>query len=126
MDGPAAVFDCNVYLQALINPTGPAGQCVAAVLDGRVWLVTSRTATAELRDVAGRPEIQEKFPHLTAERVETFIASVEAAAAVVARAVPGHFTYTRDPDDAHYVDLSVDAGAAWLVTSDKDLLALMT
>lgn len=38
--------------------------------------------------------------------------------------VPQVFTYERDPDDAHYVDLAVAAKASLIVSRDKDLLAL--
>jgi predicted nucleic acid-binding protein len=39
--------------------------------------------------------------------------------------VPAVFTYDRDPDDAHYVDLAVAAQAKLIVSRDRDRLDLM-
>jgi predicted nucleic acid-binding protein len=36
-----SVFDCNVFLQAMANPIGPAGACLAHVKAGRVELFVS-------------------------------------------------------------------------------------
>jgi predicted nucleic acid-binding protein len=44
--------------------------------------------------------------------------------ATLIESVPSVFTYSRDPDDAHYVDLAVAAGAKLIVSRDKDLLSL--
>jgi predicted nucleic acid-binding protein len=35
------------------------------------------------------------------------------------------FAYTRDPDDAHYVNLALAAGADVIVSRDRDLLDLV-
>jgi predicted nucleic acid-binding protein len=36
------VFDCNVFLQALANPDGPAGQCLEFALTGKATLMFPR------------------------------------------------------------------------------------
>jgi predicted nucleic acid-binding protein len=41
---------------------------------GRLELLTSDSAIAELREVLVRPAVQRKFPVLTADVVEAFIA----------------------------------------------------
>ena len=125
MNEPVVVFDCNVYLQALINPEGPAGRCLTLAFERRVRLWASRLTFQELRRVAGYPELTDRFPHVTPDRVADLIAEVEKVA-TVARNVPHHFKYLRDPDDAHYVDVAVAADATRLVTRDKDLLDLQT
>ncbi len=38
---------------------------------------------------------------------------------------PETFTYQRDPDDAHYVNLALAADAKLIVSRDNDLLDLM-
>ena len=125
MDELRVVFDCNIYLQALINPSGPAGRCLVLAFDGRVALWASRVTFQELRSTAADAEVSQRFPHITPERVGDLIAEVEKVATVV-RNVPHHFNYPRDPDDAHYVDLAVVAEATRLVSRDKDLLDLQT
>jgi predicted nucleic acid-binding protein len=64
-----AVFDCMVYLQAVVKESGPAFACLRAVEDGRVALCVSAEVLAEVRDVLSRPVLQTKFPRLTPERV---------------------------------------------------------
>ncbi len=39
--------------------------------------------------------------------------------------VPEHYVLVRDPDDSKYLNLAIAAGAAYLVTTDLDLLDLM-
>jgi predicted nucleic acid-binding protein len=33
---PKVVFDCNVFLQALVNPRGPSGRCKQLVDSGEI------------------------------------------------------------------------------------------
>jgi predicted nucleic acid-binding protein len=46
-------------------------------------------------------------------------------AAVLVPHVQEQWTYDRDPDDAHYVNLALAVGARLIVSRDKDLLDLM-
>lgn len=46
-----AVFDCNVFLQSLLNPRSVAAKCVESVRDRRVNLFISRDTLNEFRDV---------------------------------------------------------------------------
>jgi|SRR5579884_1885476 len=119
-----AVFDCMVYLQAVLNESGPAFACFRLVDDGRVTLCASAETLAEVRDVLTRPALQRKFRQLTPERVEAFLRNVQAKA-VVLDAVPPAVSHPRDPDDEPYLNLAVAAGARFLVSRDKDLLDLM-
>ena len=118
-----AVFDCNVFLQALGNPQGASGRCLQAVWDGRVQLFVDARLLDELSDVAQRPKMLRRFPKLTSRfhRLMEQIGTV----AVIVQDVPDRFTLSRDPDDAHYVNLAIATGAFLVVTRDKDLLDLM-
>ena len=118
------VFDCNVLLQGLASPGGPAGQCVQLALDGRVLLFISAGLITEFRDVTSRPKVVAKL-RLVEARVEKFIESVAAAATLLADFVEP-FRYERDPDDSLYVNLAVAADARCIVSRDSDLLDLMT
>lgn len=117
------VFDCNTLLQALARPSGPAGKCVELALRGEVSLFLSPFVIAELRDVAARPKVATRLK-LEPIRVAEFIAALEIAAAVLEN-FPTLFSYERDPDDAHYVNLALAAGARLIVSRDDDLLDLM-
>lgn len=57
----SAVFDCNVLLQAMSRPDGPAGHCFNSVIAGSVQLHISRFVLAELADVTSRPEVAAKL-----------------------------------------------------------------
>ncbi len=117
------VFDCNILLQGLASPGGPAGQCVQLALDGEIELFLSLTVLDELRDVASRPKVVRQL-QLTPDRAEEFIEAVEVAATVLADFAET-FSYDRDPDDAHYVNLAAASSASVIVSRDKDLLDLM-
>lgn len=116
------VFDCNVYFQALISPTGPAGRLFALACMRRIELFVSEYVLGELRELTADERILKKYK-LTQELLEEFFGRVASAAALV-QSVPSVFDFPRDPDDAHYVDLAVVTGAKLIVSRDKDLLSL--
>jgi putative PIN family toxin of toxin-antitoxin system len=118
-----AVFDCMVFLQAATRRTGPAAACLALVDDGHVGLFVSPKVLEEIHDVLKRPAIRKKFPAITDQDVLDFIEHIHNKATTVEQ-VPAVFQLPRDPDDEPYVDLAAAAGAAFLVTRDKDLLSL--
>lgn len=117
------VFDCNTLLQALASPDGPAGACYQLAVDARVSLFVSSAVIEELRDVTARPKLVRKL-RITPDRIEEFLESVSVVATLL-DSFPEPFTYSRDPDDAHYVNLALAAGARLVVSRDKDLLDLM-
>jgi predicted nucleic acid-binding protein len=44
---PRVVYDCNVYVQALINLNGPASRCVESAREGKASLFVSPFVLAE-------------------------------------------------------------------------------
>ena len=117
------VFDCMVFLQGAARAEGPAAACLRLAEAGYVELFVSEAILDELRDVLTRPKIRKKFPALTHETVEAFLARVQRFAHWVAKP-PSVVTLARDPKDEKYLDLAVAAGASHLVTWDQDLLDL--
>lgn len=117
------VFDCNIFLQALARPAGPSGRTLALALEGKLALFVSPVVLDEIRDVTSRPELVAKFK-LRPERVEALLENLPATA-IVLSTVPSIWTYPRDPDDAHYVNLALAADAKLIVSRDGDLLDLM-
>lgn len=120
---PRCVFDCVVLLQAAVSRRGPAFALLTQVEVGRLELLISDSAIAELREVLVRPAVQRKFPVLTADVVEAFIARIMAIAATI-QPVPALFRLPRDPDDEMYVNLALAGNARFLITRDRDLLDL--
>jgi putative PIN family toxin of toxin-antitoxin system len=117
------IFDCNVFMQALLSGGGPSFQCVKLVQERRIILLVSLEVLAEARDVLMRPFVVAKNPEVTPERVEAFLMKVAYLADVV-RHVPHVQTFSRDPKDACYLDLAIAGEADYIVTRDKDLLEL--
>lgn len=121
----AAVFDCNVYLQAVAREKSVAADCLRLVEQGLVRLYVSEEILAEVEEVLYRPEIKTYFQALTDEVIEAFLLRLRKNAQMLHR-VPKQFSYSRDPDDEPYIHLAVEAKANYLVSRDRDLLDLMT
>jgi putative PIN family toxin of toxin-antitoxin system len=114
------VFDCNVYVQALINLNGPAGRCVELARAGTVLLYASPYVLAEVR------EIHLKTPAkygITAEQTEELANAIPSFASVITD-VPEVYRHPIDPDDSHYVNLAIRADARLIVSRDRHLQML--
>src|SRR5277367_3692453 len=109
-----AVFDCNIFLQALAKPEGPSGACLSLALEGKIALIVSPYVLDEIRDVTSRPDLIAKFK-FRPDRVEALFENL-ASAAIVLTKVGVYWDYPQDPDDAHYVDLAVAAGASVIIS----------
>jgi putative PIN family toxin of toxin-antitoxin system len=117
----AAVFDCTVFAQALINPNGPSGACLAAAQLNQIDLFVSDYVIQEIRELPGK--LPPRFG-VTEERVNALIDDLAKYTELI-RSVPKVFSYARDEDDAPYIDLAVAARADCIVSRDNDLLDLM-
>lgn len=118
------VYDCNVFLQGMISDRGPGRTCLQLVEEGKVALFISPRVLEEIRGLPSHPRLR-RFKALTAERIEKFVVRL-VSKSILFKDAPGVFTYDRDPDDVHYLDLAVAAEAGYLVSRDRDLLDLMT
>lgn len=117
---PKVVFDCNIFVQALINLNGPAGRCVEKAKNREVLLFVSPYVLAEVR------EIHLKTPPkygITAEQTEELAASLSSFATLVTD-VPEVYRHPHDPDDSAYVNLALKADARLIVSRDRHLLML--
>lgn len=91
---------------------------------GQVTLCLSPDVLAEIRDVLTRPKLVAKYPALTKQAVDAFLAQLLRLATWI-NDVPEHYVLARDPDDSMYLNLAITAGARYIVTTDLDLLDLM-
>lgn len=118
-----AVFDCMVFLQGAARRESASGACLLLVELEAVELCLSKEILSEIRDVLARSRLRRKFPVLSDELVERFLAAIEKRAVLVLE-VPRVFVYERDPKDEPYINLAIAAGANYLVSRDTDVLDL--
>lgn len=118
---PKVVFDCNVFLQALVNPDGLAGRCKQLVDRGEIELFVSEDVLAK---VLSRRRTREFAPALKLEVIEAFIADIRLKS-ICLQNVPEEYRFERDPKDEQYINLAIVAGAKFIVSRDNDLLDLM-
>ena len=119
----SAVFDCMIYLQGAARRDSAAGACLLLVELQAVELYLSREILAEIRDVLTRPRMRQRFPVLSGEFVDRFLAALEKRAVVIPE-VPHVFAYERDPKDEPYINLAIAAEVSYLVSRDRDILDL--
>jgi|WetSurMetagenome_2_1015567.scaffolds.fasta_scaffold1103792_1 uncharacterized protein len=120
---PHVVCDCNVLLQAMSRPDGPARRCLRLVTENQITLFLSRATLREFRRVLTYPEFREKNPQITDSGIEEYVAWLLFRANVM-HDVPRAFDFPRDHGDEPYLDLALAANADYLITRDKDLLSL--
>jgi putative PIN family toxin of toxin-antitoxin system len=117
---PKVVYDCNVFVQALINLAGPAARCVQKAKDGEVLLFVSPFVLAEVRAI--HPKLPPKYGITPAQTDQ--LALAVALLATVVTDVPHVYTHPYDPDDSAYVNLALKADARLIVSRDHHLLML--
>lgn len=115
------VYDCNIYVQAIINVRGPAARCVAKALDKAVQLFVTPAILEEIRE--SHLKIPGKYG-VTPEQTESLARGIMGIAELIEEVSP-RFEYPRDPDDAHYINLALAVDARLIVSRDRDLLDLM-
>ena len=116
------VLDCNVYLQFLLNATGPAGQCVAMGLQDQIELFVCPELLQEIHELPEKNVGIERG--ITLQIVRRLTEELLDHAALI-QTFPVVYTHPIDPDDSFYVNLAAAAAAKFLVSSDKHLLNLI-
>jgi uncharacterized protein len=115
------VIDSNVWIAALIWPTGTARQLVDAVLDGEIDILMSESTFAELvgldweRSKFDRHREPEVWNLFLSELVELALWHGDAATAV---------GISRDAEDDKFLALAVTGQADAIISGDSDLLDL--
>ncbi len=123
-DSRRAVFDCNIFVQALANEHSDAARALELFDDGTITLFVSDEVLDEIRDVLNRSYIRQLMPGITDQRVASLFRRLERKAIHI-KNVPEEFRYDRDPKDERYINLALVANSKYLVSTDKDLLDLM-
>lgn len=119
-----AVYDCMLFFRAASRPSR-VHSLFEVVDQGRVVIALGPDVLAEIRDVLTRPKLIARYPALTSQAVDAFLAQRLSLARWI-NDIPEHYTLVRDPKDSKYLNLAIEANAPYVVTTDLDLLDLMT
>ena len=116
------VIDSNVWIAALISPTGTARQLVDAVLDYDIDILMSESTFGELVSRLDRPKFEryrepEAWNLFLSELVELALWHGDAGTAT---------GLSRDADDDKFLGLAVTGQAGAIISGDSDLLELVT
>jgi putative PIN family toxin of toxin-antitoxin system len=122
MKAERLVIDSNVWIAALISPTGAARQLVDAVLDHDIDILMSEETFAELVSRLDRPKFDryretQAWNLFLSELVELSSWHEDAGTAA---------GISRDADDDKFLALAVTGQADAIISGDSDLLELVT
>jgi putative PIN family toxin of toxin-antitoxin system len=109
------VVDSNVWVSGLIDPESAPGRVLAAVLDGRLGVVSSWELVDEVSGVVARRKLRRY--RLDATDVLDLLRTLATTLPTVDVDVE-----IRDPADAPVVAAAVAGRADAIVTGDRDLL----
>ena len=111
------VIDTNIWISYLLNKEFLAFDKILS--DPNLILIFSSQLLKEFVEVASRPKFRKYFPSIDLE--ELLIQMKEHGEFIL---VKSSTTICRDPKDNFLLSLSKDGKASYLITGDKDLLAL--
>jgi uncharacterized protein len=117
-----AVLDANVYVSAAIRPEGPPGRIIERFLREATFQIVLSSAIAEevLRALA-YPKVRKVIRgHLEPELWFEDLLVLACLVSDTRRALG----VCADPDDDKYISAALEGRAAFLVTGDRQLLAL--
>ena len=117
---PRVVLDTNVVLSALVFAGGSLARVRHAWHEKRFEPLTSTATADELSRALAYP----KFKLTPLERQELLSDYLPYCAVVAIPPKPPKVPRCRDPDDLPFLYLTVTGNADYLVTGDKDLLAI--
>ena len=119
----SAVFDTNIYIQAILRETGPASGCVEELFSGRIVVFVHPEILQEIEDFLLRERVREKYHQVRSVKTADLLRKIRKFGSWVP-SVEQIFELDRDPNDAFLIDLSIATNADFLVSRDKDLLVL--
>ena len=119
------VLDTNVLISGLLYPGGPPSRLVKAWRAGAFDLVISDFVIDELTRIWTHLASRLKAsPNALADFIDTIGVRAELLRIDAAMLAQASTAGLRDPDDLPVLALLIGSGADYLVTGDKDLLAL--
>jgi putative PIN family toxin of toxin-antitoxin system len=112
-----ATIDTSAWVSAILSRGGRSAQLIDAFEAGQFTVITSEPAFAETEEVLSRPELIRSGE--ARRRAWNLLARLRERAEFVA--ITGGLRLCRDPKDDMVIETAILAGAAVLVSEDKDL-----
>lgn len=122
MRKPSAVVDTNIFISALIVPKSNPSQLISLWQKNVFSLITSEPMIEELQEVLMRPKYAKTYG-VTGKKRELLIQHIRTKARILSILLPPTIQI-RDTKDLVILATALDAKADFLITGDKDLLAL--
>ena len=120
---PRIVLDTNAWLDLLLFEDPGADTLRAALHNGDISAVVNEACRAEWQRVLQYPQLQ-----LDQDRGTRLSQAFDALACLLPGAAlvrePAPLPRCADRDDQKFVQLAFDSGARWLVSRDREVLAL--
>ncbi|MGA7413854.1 MAG: putative toxin-antitoxin system toxin component, PIN family [Bryobacteraceae bacterium] len=113
------ILDTNILLSALLSPSGAPARLLDCWERKAFTLVACDALIAEFRDVASRPFFRARFRASAAELLAAGLRDFS----LFCRDLPAS-PVAPDPKDSYLLALAEAGPAGFLVTGDKQLLAL--
>jgi len=113
-----AVIDTNIWVSALLNPSGYPARLRKAFEEGLIEVVISEPILREITDVLSRPRIKDKYGVADAD-IQEFLVLIEERSEHVL--VSGDVRICRDKDDDLIIETAVKGKVKYLVTWDDDV-----
>ena len=115
------VLDTVVFVRALINPHGQWGRLLFQLSD-RYTIVLSPAIIREVISVLYRPSLRRRFPQMAESAPLEKVLAILERAEVVEPAE--RLSVCRDPNDDKFFECAVAGRAQYIVSEDKDILAV--
>lgn len=118
------VLDANVYVSAMISPTGAPAQVIRGWEDEQFEVVVSPAIMDELGRVLNYPHLVDRYQQIKENR-SLFLATLQEAA-IMAHPDITMAVIAADESDNRYLECAVAGRAQYLVTGDPHLLQVQT
>jgi uncharacterized protein len=116
------VLDANVFVSALLSPTGAPAQILSCWEEQRFELIVSPTILEELERVLRYTKLQARY-HLPEESIQLLLRLLHAQATMVSPTTSLHVVI-QDPADNRYLECAIAGNAHFIVSGDRHLVQL--
>jgi len=113
-----AVLDTNIWVSAILNPSGFPAEIIKSFRQGDLLAVISEPIISEIADVLSRPRIKNKYGITEIDILELLILIEERCEHVL---LAGDIKVCRDPEDNGVIETAIKGHASYIVTRDDDI-----